>query len=157
MNKQISYLLILIHCAITATAQLQELEPTSTKWTTVGEVKWLANTKASLKYFVSANDTTYLLYMQDEQRLKNSRDMTVRKYFSISFSGADNTVGKLYGLLISFFNENRGDKKYEKIFKLGNEMVIVRHYPGLTTSISFSTKQSSIVFKEKEVKKLFDR
>ena len=140
-------------------AQLQEIETTKTNWTTVGEIKWLANTKASLKYFVSSNDTTYLLYMQDEQKLKNSRDMTVTKHFSIRFNAVDNTAGKLYDLLTSFFTaENRKNKKQEKIFRLGNEMLHVQHYPKLTAAaIMFSTKENHIVFTERELKKLFDR
>lgn len=140
-------------------AQIQEIESGKTEWTTVGEIKWLANTKASLKYFVSSNDTTYLLYLQDEEKLKNSRDMTVKKYFSIRFSGVDNTAGKLYDMLTSFFNvDNAKDKKKQKIFRLGNEMVHIQHYPKLMGSaIMFSTKENHILFTEKELKKLFGK
>ena len=145
-------------CSV-ACAQLQEIEPAKSNWITVGELKWLANTKASLRYFVSRNDTTYLLYLQDDEKLKNSRDMTVRKYFSVQFSGVDNTAEKLYDLLTSFFNgENSKDKKAEKIFRLGSEMIHVQHYPKLLGSaIMFSTKENHIVFTEKELRKLFGR
>jgi len=138
---------------------MQELETSKTNWTTVGEIKWLANTKASLKYFVSKTDTTYLLYMQDEEKLKNNRDMTVTKHFSIRFNGIGNTTGNLYNLLTSFFaDENRKNKKLEKIFTLGNEMVHVQHYPKLTGhAIMFSTKENHIVFTQKELKKLFGK
>lgn len=152
-------LLFCILCSLVSFAQLQEVAASKTNWTTVGEIKWLSNTKASLKYFVSGNDTTYLLYLQDEEKLKNNRDMTVRKYFSIRFSGADNTAGKLYDLLTSFFSgENRKEKKLEKIIRLGNDMVHIQHYPKLTgAAIMFSTKENHIVFTEKELKKLFGR
>ncbi|MEO5946272.1 MAG: hypothetical protein ABIP79_05610 [Chitinophagaceae bacterium] len=158
-NKSLVALLMGIFSCVNLQAQLQEMEATKTSWTTLGEIKWLANTKASLKYFVSSNDTTYLLYLQDEEKLKNSRDMTVRKYFSIRFSGIDNTTGKLYDLLTSFFSgENRNDKKLEKIFKLGNEMVHIQHYPKMMgAAIMLSTKENHIVFSEKELKKLFGR
>lgn len=154
-----SLVLLSVLCSLGSWAQLQELETSKTNWTTVGEIKWLANTKASLKYFESKEDTTYLLYMQDEQKLKNNRDMTVIKHFSISFNGIDNTAGKLYHALTSFFTpENRKDKKLEKIFRLGNEMVHVQHYPKLTAAaIMFSTKENHIVFTEKELRKLFNR
>ena len=157
--KITSQLLFAMLCSVVSSAQLQELEPSKTNWTTVGEIKWLANTKASLKYFVNKVDTTYLLYMQDEQKLKNNRDMTVVKHFSIRFNGIDNTAGKLYDALTSFFTaENRKDKKLEKIFRLGDEMVHVQHYPKLTAAaIMFSTKENHIVFTEKELKKLFNR
>lgn len=158
-NKHLFLLIAMILNGIVSYAQLQEMESSNANWMTVGEVKWLTNTKASLKYFVAKNDTTYLLYMQDEQKLKNNRDMTVRKYFSISYSGVDNTNDKLYELLVSFFNsENRKNKKLEKIFTLGNQLVLVQHYPKLTTSaILFSTKENHIVFTEKELNKLFGR
>ena len=140
-------------------AQFQEVEPAKTNWVTVGELKWLSNTKASLRYFTNKNDTTYLLYLQDDEKLKNSRDMTVRKYFSLQFSGIDNTIEKLYDQLTSFFNgENSKDKKVEKIFRLGSEMIHVQHYPKLIgAAIMFSTKENHIVFTEKELRKLFGR
>lgn len=142
-----------------SSAQLQEVEPSNIQWTTVGQLKWLSNTKASLKYYINREDTTYLLYLQDEQKLKDNNDMAVRKYFSIRFRGVDNTAGKLYDLLVSFFSEeNRQNKKLEKIVRLGEEMVHIQHYPKLTTkAIMFSTKENHIVFTEKELKKLFNR
>ena len=155
-----SFLLLLFFLiSLSGFAQLQEIESPKTNWTTVGELKWLANTKASLKYFVSGNDTSYLLYLQDDEKLKNSRDMTVRKYFSIRFSGIDDTLGKLYDLLMSFFNgENRQNKNLEKIFRLGNEMVHIQHYPKLMGSaIMLSTKENHIIFTQKELTKLFGR
>ncbi len=152
-------LLLSVVCSIHSLAQLQEFDPSKTEWTTVGEIKWLANTKASLKYFLGKTDTTYLLSMQDEQKLKNSRGMNVVQNFSISFNGIDNTTGKLYDALISFFKpENRKDKKLEKIFRLGNERVHVQHYPKLlSAAIMLSTSKNHIVFTEKELKKLFNR
>ncbi len=140
-------------------AQLQETTGSGTQWTTVGELKWLSNTKASLKYTASLRDTVYLLSLQDEQKLQNSRGSTVYQYFSIRYNGVDNTTEKLYQLLISFFaDENRKNKDYEKTFRLGNEAVLVRHYPKLiATTISFSTTKNTILFTEKEVKKLFGK
>ncbi len=152
-------LLLTIVCSISSAAQLAEVEVSKMNWTTVGEIKWLANTKASLKYFVVKSDTTYLLSMQEEQKLKNSRDMNVVQNFSISFNGIDNPAGKLYDALVSFFTpENRKDKKLEKIFRLGSERVHVQHYPKLLgAAIMFSTSKNHIIFSEKELKKLFNR
>ena len=158
-SKPALFIVYFLLFGFTSKAQLQELEPSNTKWTTLGQVKWLSNVKASLKYFVSRNDTTYLLYLQDEQKLKNSRDMTVSQYFSIRFNGADNTAGKLYDLMISFFTkENRQNKTFEKTFRLGNELIMVRHFPKLANAaISFSTTKNSIVFTEKELNNLFNK
>ncbi len=159
MIKKIFILLVAIISSHGANAQLQEMEPSKAQWVTVGEIKWLANTKASLKYLVTAKDTVYLLRLQDDQKLKNNRDMTVNQYFSINFKGTDNTLNKLYDLLVSFFNnENRNNKQYEKTFRLGNEALIVRHFPKLTArAIVMATTKNSIVLTEKEVKKLFNR
>ena len=104
LYRSCSLLLTGIFSSLASLGQLQELANTHTKWITLGEVKWLANTKASLKYFVSKADTTYLLYLQDDQKLKSSTGMTVTEHFSIPYNGADNTTGKLYELLTSFYN-----------------------------------------------------
>ncbi|MES2645776.1 MAG: hypothetical protein V4717_02785 [Bacteroidota bacterium] len=139
--------------------QLKELETSKINWITVGEIKWLKNTKASLKYFENNKDTTYLLYLQDDQKLQNTSGMAVTKYFSIRYSEIDNTTGNLYDLLSSFFNdENRKNRKLEKIFTLGNEMIHIQHYPKLSgPAIMFSTKENHIVFTQKELNKLFNR
>lgn len=146
-------------CQLSSMAQLQEVETSKANWITVGELKWLSNTKASLKYSANGNDTTYLLYLQDAVKLKNNNDRTIYQYFTIRFSGEDNTLGKLYDLLISFFdNENWKNKQYEKTFRLGSEMVLVQRFPKVTAkAIVLATKNNSIVFTEKELKKLFDR
>lgn len=155
----ISPLLLGILCSVGASGQISEIEPSKTNWITVGEIKWLGGTRASLKYFVIKEDTTFMLYLQDDQKLKNSRDMSVTKNFSIHFNGNNNTVGKLYDLLTSFFtDENRKNKKLEKVFSLGDQMVYVQHYPKLTAAaILFSTKENHIAFTERELKKLFGK
>lgn len=149
-------LALLFH--FSAYAQLEEIESSKSSWVTVGEVKWLSNVKASLKY-IPGIDKTYLLYLQDDEKLKNNRDMTVYQYFSVRFSGKDNTAEKLYELLISFFDEeNKKNKSYEKTFRLGTEMMLVRHFPKLTThAIVLATKQNHITLTKKEINKLFDK
>ncbi len=146
-------------CNFTSSAQMQEMEAGKNTWTTVGEIKWLGKTKASLKYVVNNRDTTYLLYMQDEEKLLNNRDMAVVKYFSIRFNGIDNTANNLYELLNAFFTRaNRNNKELQKIVKLGNEMVHVQHYGRLTgPAIMFSTKENHILFTQKDLKKLFGK
>ncbi|WP_132055781.1 hypothetical protein [Pseudocnuella soli] len=157
--KTIIALLVGVFACMLSHAQLAELEASKANWTTVGEVKWLSNTKASLKYLAGRSDTTYLLYLQDDQKLQNNRGMNVTQYFSISYSGIDNTTGRLYEQLSAFFlPENRKNKKLEKIFKLGDELVHVQHYPKLTApAILFSTKKNHIVFTQKDLDKLFNR
>ncbi|HQW83459.1 MAG TPA: hypothetical protein PK987_03310 [Ferruginibacter sp.] len=152
-------LILVIICYKSSFAQLQEIEASKPNWVTVGELKWMSNIKASLKYFVNGNDTTCLLYLQDIVKLKNNNDMTVYQYFSIRFSGVDNTMGKLYDLLISFFDQqNKKNKQYEKRFRLGDEMVLVRHFQKITSkAIVLATSKNSIVLSKNEVDKLFGR
>ena len=158
-HKITSFFLVAVFCQLTSRAQLQEVESSKANWVIVGELKWLSNTKASLKYSVNGNDTTYLLYLKDEVKLKNNHNRTIYQYFSIRFSGEDNTVGKLFDLLISFFDkENWSNKQYEKTFRLGNDMVLVQRFPKITTkAIVLATSQNSIVFTQKELKKLFGK
>lgn len=157
--KRITLFVLVVFCQLSSMAQLQEVETSKTNWITIGELKWLSNTKASLKYSANGNDTSYLLYLQDEVKLKNNNDRTIYQYFTIRFSGKDNTLDKLYDLLISFFEkENWKNKQYEKTFRLGSEMVLVQRFPKVTTkAIVLATKNNSIVFTDKELKKLFDR
>jgi hypothetical protein len=159
LYKPVALFLLSLLCQLSSLAQLQEMETSKAEWITVGEVKWLSNTKASLKYLDAGGDKTYLLYLQDDEKLKNNRDMTVYQYFSIRFSGKDNTIEKLYELLLAFFeDENRKNKTYEKTFLLGNDMVLVRHFPKITThAIVLATKENHITLTKKEIKKLFGR
>ena len=159
MYKSAGLLLSSLLCSLLSSGQLQEVEMTKADWITAGEVKWLGKTKASLKYSMRKDDTTYLLHMQDEEKLKNNRDMTVVKYFSIRFSGQDNTAGKLYELFISFFTpENRRKKEFQKVLKLGDEMLHIQHYGKLTgPAIMVSTKENHIILTQKEINKLFGK
>ena len=157
--KCMNLLILVVLFQLSSKSQLQEVETSKTTWITVGELKWLSNTKANLKYSTNGNDTTYLLYLQDAVKLKNNNDRTIYQYFTIRFSGEVNTLVKLYDLLLSFFDkENWNNKQYEKTFRLGSEMVLVQRFPKVTTkAIVLATKNNSIVFTEKELKKLFDR
>lgn len=154
-----THLLTAMLICLSCFGQIEEIESTKSAWVTIGKVKWLANTRATLKYSTNGRDTIYMLYLQDDVKLKNSSDMTVYNYFSLSFDGAGNTLNKLYDLLMSFFSdENRKNKSYEKTFRLGKDMVLVRHFNKLTAkSILLATGKNHITFTEKELKKLFGR
>lgn len=157
--KSIIIILFAVFFGLRSIGQIQEIEPGKTQWITVGEIKWLGNTKANLSYVANKRDSTYMLYLQDEEKLKNSRDMLVTKNFSIQYSSVDNTTNKLYEILNAFFSdENRKNKKLEKIIKLGNESVHIQHFPKITGhAIMFSTKENHILFTQKELKKLFGK
>lgn len=140
-------------------AQIQELSAAKAEWITIGQLKWLANTKASLKYASNGKDTVYLMQLQDDTKLKDSRDRVITKSFSISFKEAGQTLNQLYNMLQSFFEDgNEKNKNYEKTFRLGNDLVLVRHYMFIPThTIMFVAKDSHIIFSERELKKLFGK
>jgi hypothetical protein len=154
--KKILLLSFLMSLFYNGIAQIQEIE-VKTQWITIGELKWLSTIKAQLQYTTVGKDTTYLLYLKDEQTLKNSRDMSVIRHFSIRFNSQGNTLNELKRLLFSFFeNENAKNKEYDKTFRLGETMVNVQHYRKLTgKTIMFYTKDGYILFTKRELAKLF--
>lgn len=109
--KCMNLLILVVLFQLSSKSQLQEVETSKTTWITVGELKWLSNTKANLKYSTNGNDTTYLLYLQDAVKLKNNNDRTIYQYFTIRFSGEVNTLVKLYDLLLSFFDKENWNNK----------------------------------------------
>jgi len=125
-------------------------------WKPIGKLKPLGTTKASLEYRVSGRDTIYLLFMKDfTKRGENAES----QFFSIKFSGVDNTFEKLYGLLKSFFeDENRKDRNYTKSFRLGDQMVYLQHYLLVTgKGVKLSTKEGYINLSEGDIDKLFGK
>lgn len=154
--KKIILLLVLTPIIHYSIAQVEEIKVT-TEWTTLGELKWMNVTKAQLQYSTKGKDTTYWLYLKDEQTLKNSRDMSVYRHFSIRFTNDGNALGELKRMLFSFFEkEHAKDKKYDKTFRLGSTMVNVQHYRKLaSTGIMFYTKEGYIIFSKRELTKLF--
>lgn len=156
--KKIVLLSILMPLFYGCFAQIEEVT-TKTEWITLGELKWMGIIKAQLQYGNSEKDTTYLLYLKDEQTLKNSRDMSVHRHFSIRFANDGNTLSELKRLLFSFFeSENAKNKDYVKTFRLGSTIVNVQHYRKLTShTIMFYTKEGYILFTKRELGKLFGK
>lgn len=126
------------------------------EWKTVGKLKSLGSTLASLDYNVSGPDTIYLLFMKDfTKRGENAEP----RFFSIKFNGMDNTVEKLYQLLKSFFlDENRKNKNYTQSFRLGDQMVYLQHNLLVTgKGVMLSTKEGYINLSKGDIDKLFGR
>ncbi|HOZ84773.1 MAG TPA: hypothetical protein PK191_04740 [Niabella sp.] len=160
-NTKARFVLLVFAVAIQLVVhgQIQELSASKTVWITIGQLKWLANTKASLKYASNGKDTVYLMQLQDDTKLKDSRDRVVTKSFGISFKEAGQTLNQLYNMLQAFFEDaNKRNKNYERSFRLGNDLVLVRHYMFIPThTIIFVSKDSHIIFSEREIRKLFGR
>lgn len=136
-------------CTATSKAQITMAEPA--EWTVIGELKTLGSMKAKMEYRVSGNDTIYFLFMKDFKKQEEPH------YFGVKFRNTDNSFGKLYELLKSFFlDENRKKKDYSKTFKLGEDMVNLQHYLLITgRGVMFSTKEGYINFTERDIDKLF--
>lgn len=135
----------------TVSAQLEE--KSRRDWTTVGELKYIATTRARLQYSAVGKDTSYILLFKDAR--KEFKD----HYFTIGFSGADDTRLRLYALLTSFFSaEHKNEKSYEKTFRLGEAMVHVQHYRKIATpGIMLTTEDGFIILTENEINRLFGR
>lgn len=126
------------------------------EWKTIGKLKPLGSTKATLEYNASGRDTTYLLFMKDfTKRGENAES----KFFSIKFKGIDNTFEKLYALLKSFFlDENRKNNQYSQSFRLGSQMVYLQHYLLVTgKGVKLSTNDGYITLSEGDIDKLFGK
>jgi hypothetical protein len=91
--------------------------------------------------------------------MKDFKKQEEPHYFSVKFRSTDNTFGKLYGLLKSFFlDENRKNKDYSQTFRLGEVMVNLQHHLLITgKGVMFSTKEGYINFSEKDIDKLFGK
>jgi len=146
--KAILYLSALLFTTATH-AQLTEKEPAN--WKPVGKLKFGGITKASLEYKNTGTDTTYLLFVKD------FREQPKDHYFSILFKNTDDTFGKLYAILKSFFlPENKRDKDYSRTFVLGNTSVNVSHKMLITgRGIMFYTRDGYANWSEKDIDKLF--
>ena len=153
LQKTIKLILLFAFAVVSqyAFAQLKE-HTVSDDWQTLGEVKYVGAPKARITFLPGKSDTTYLLLMRDHR-------YELKDYFSVRFSGKDNTLENLYNILISFFTkENRKNKKYEKLFTLGSDRVFVQHYKQLTShQIIISTHDGHILLGEGEVKRLFNK
>ena len=96
-------------------------------WISIGKLKKIGSTKASLKYRLTCSDTVYFLFMKN---FTKREEKVESHFFGVKFSGIDDTFEKFYELLKSFFlDENRKNKNYSQTFRLGEKMVNLQHYP----------------------------
>ena len=149
--KLISVLIFLL-IAFTGFSQIQEIQTNSGDWKLYGQVKYVGPAKASLQYIERGRDTSFLLMMYDQRpELKN--------YFSISFSGRDNTLQELYDILMSFFERgNLSNKEYIRMFRLGEEKISVYRSPTLgSKGIILKSEKGRIELRKNEIQRLFNR
>jgi len=125
-------------------------------WKLLGKLKSLGTTLASLQYIESGRDTTYFLLMKD---FTKRGDNAEAQYFSITFSGIDNTLEKFYQLMQSFFTEeNRKNKNYIQSFRLGEQMVYLQHCILIIgKGVRLGTKEGYINLSKGDVGKLFNK
>ena len=147
--KKIYCSLLLFFSLSEASAQLQELETAG--WSTIGHLKRIGTTIAKLEYKVSGRDTLYNLLMKDFTRQQETN------YFSLGFKSTDNSFGRLYDILTSFFSgENRHNKKYMRTFRLGNDNVNLQHTVVIgSKAVRLTTTGGYINLSEKDINKLF--
>ncbi len=136
-----------------AAAQITMAE--KVEWKTIGKLKPLGSTKATLEYHASGRDTTYLLFMKDFTKRGEKAET---QFFSIKFKGIDNTFETLYSLLKSFFLDENRRNSYTQSFRLGNQMVYLQHYVLVTgRGVKLSTNDGYITLSEGDIDKLFGK
>jgi len=142
---------LFVCCIITVKLQAQIEMAGTANWQPVGEVKSLGSTKAKLQYHVAETDTTYFLLLKDFTRQEDIH------YFSITFKNTQQAFGKLYTLLLSFFNrENRENSNYMQTFRLGDTPVNLQHCTLIGRhGVRLTTREGFINLSEKEIRKLF--
>jgi len=153
LAKNLMIFFLLFGLPVVLPAQLTEQNSSREQWQRYGQTKGIGVAKASLEYKTTGRDTTFILIMEDERKeLKN--------FFSVSFSGRDNTLQNLYLILVSFFEkENRKNDEYIKIFTLGETKVSVYKATGLMPqkALIFSTDKGRCRLTRKEINQLFAR
>lgn len=149
MQKIFLSVLFCMSVSITS-AQLQEVETSG--WSVVGHIKRIGTTIAKMEYKLSANDTMYHLLMKDFKKQEETN------YFSISFRSTDNSFGRFYNLLKSFFLPENKKKDYMKTFRLGNEGVNLQHIVVIgSKAVRLTTSEGYINLSEKDIDKLFGK
>lgn len=124
-------------------------------WKSIGKLRTLGSTKASLEYSLSGRDTVYLLFMKDFTKRGEKAES---QFFSIRFNGVGNTFEKLYELLKSFFLDENRKNSYTQTFRLGSQMVNLQHFLLVTgKGVKLSTKDGYINLSEGDIDKLFGK
>ncbi|RYD78670.1 MAG: hypothetical protein EOP53_10825 [Sphingobacteriales bacterium] len=142
---------LLFSCIVSHSyGQLQEIETSG--WTDVGHLKRLGTTIAKMSFKASGSDTSYHLLMKDFTKQQEVN------YFSVSFSNVDNTFGRLYDLLKSFFLSENKQKNYTRAFKLGAEGVHLQHTAVIgSKAVRLTTNDGYINLSEKDIDKVFGK
>ena len=98
-------------------------------------------------------DTTYTI------RFRDYTYTHITSIKSMSFSGIDGTVDKLYDLFKSVFaEENRSNKDYAVTFTLGKELVQIANFKSMGTTMAMLLVGKSYgLLTEKQVDKLFGK
>jgi hypothetical protein len=118
----------------------------------IGEVKRAGSFVVNLSYRVEGSDTTYTLMYRDQQY------SSLIEIESVTFSGIDNTLDKLYRVFKSVFSdENKRNGEYKVQFRLGGEDVIVSNYIAAGKPSAFFHADGYFALWEKEVDKLFGK
>lgn len=118
----------------------------------MGHIKRIGATIAKMEYKLSGSDTMYHLLMKDFKKQEEPN------YFSISFRSTENSFGRFYHLLKSFFLPENKNKDYMKTFHLGNEGVNLQHIAIIgSKGVRLTTSEGYINLSEKDIDKLFGK
>lgn len=155
MNKKVIAGLAAITLSVaffqTAHSQIEIKE--KPKAVTLGKVKSGSALIAELTYTVEDKDTLFTIFYN------NAEYKTLTDIQAIVFDGQDNTFGKFYDVLKSFFSdENKKNKEYAVSLKLGGKNVNLMNMRVMgTTSVMVHGEKGYFYLTEKQVDKLFGK
>lgn len=149
MKILIAILLLTISQALKAQIEVKQ----ASKAVTVGKVKSGSALIAEMSYTVEDNDTLYTIIYN------NAEYKTLTDIQAIAFDGQDNTFGKLYDVLKTFFSdENKKNKNYSVSLKLGGKNVTLMNMRVMgITSVMVHGEKGYFYLTEKQVDKLFGK
>jgi spore maturation protein CgeB len=152
--KQILVVAIALIASVSSFAQLQVIDVNKNPSTTVGKLKSGLAFIAELDYRLDDKDTIYTLSYQDN---KYQHIVAIK---SINFNSDGNALDGFYSICKSVFSEeNKKNKDYNVIFKLGNEemMVMNSRMMGITYVRIVIGNSYTLPLLESQVDKLFGK
>lgn len=130
-------------------SQLEKSDiPLTTK---IAEVKSAGTFIAELSYYTTGNDTIYMI------TFRNLKYTSITNIKTVSFDGKNETLTRLYGVLIETLSLDAGK---DNSFKLGETEVMVKSNKMLGVKyIKFFTVENGAYFQltKKQIDKLFNR
>jgi hypothetical protein len=120
--------------------------------TYIGELSYMGNFIADIKYTIAGKDTNYVFEFHNDDTRSTAKTVIVH------FTG-QSALEQLYTNLMNVFSDkNRLNPKYSSNIILGETVLIVANSRAMAVAYAYiSTEQGHLSLSEKQVKTLFSR